>query len=211
MCGRTELNTEWSELAAALGIPLPDVAPAGLTLPALNVPPTAAVPVVVSDPGALTPTLTVMRWGFPSSWAAKPWSRPRFNARAESADRSGAWAEPRAGRRCLVPITGFYEWCGPRKQRVPMRFGAVDGGLLTLAGVWDRFERDGEPVDCVTVLTTSANPAVAPIHDRMPVILPASRRAAWLDLDAPRGAVASMLRPWSGELTVAEVELRRAA
>jgi len=211
MCGRTELNTEWSELAAALGIPLPTVAPPDRTLPALNVPPTAAVPVVVSEPGASNLTLTVMRWGFPAVWAEKPWSRPRFNARAESADRRGAWAEPRAGRRCLVPVTGFYEWIGPRGRRVPMRIGAAGGGLLTLAGVWDRFERDGAQVDCVTVLTTAANPTVAPVHDRMPVILSPERRELWLDPDAERRDVAPLLRPWSGALTVTEADLKRAA
>jgi len=208
MCGRTELNTEWSELAAALGIPLPLSAPPDLTLPALNVPPTATIPVAISDAGV--PTLKIMRWGFPVTWADRPWGRPRFNARAESA-RRGVWAEPLRTRRCLVPVTGFYEWIGPRTRRVPLRFSPRSGGVMALAGVWGAFQREGELVDCVSILTTAADEVVAHTHDRMPVILARSAWSRWLAAETPLTAIDAIMGRPGGELSVSRADLKRAA
>jgi len=80
-------------------------------------------------------------------------------------------------RRCLVPADGFYEWRGPKEDRRPIWFHPPAGGLFLFAGLYEE-PREGPPV--FTVLTTDANAAVAPIHDRMPVILPPDRAEEWL-------------------------------
>ena len=96
--------------------------------------------------------------------------------------------------------------------RLELAHRLADGSPRSIAQLADgTFEITGSQVDCVTILTTAANDAVSPIHHRMPVILPAAARATWLAGDAPRDAVRAMLRPWAGELSIAEADLKRAA
>jgi len=111
-----------------------------------------------------------------------------------------------------MPVTAFYEWV-PRSGggSVALRFAPSGGGVMALAGVWESFERDGALVDCVSVLTCAANETVGQAHDRMPVILSETTWDRWLDAREPSSAVVSMMRPWSGSLSVAEAFLTRAA
>jgi putative SOS response-associated peptidase YedK len=80
-------------------------------------------------------------------------------------------------RRCLVPADGFYEWTGPKEARRPIWFHAPTNEVLLLAGTYD----ETEDAPFFTVLTTDANPVVAPVHDRMPVVLPPEKARAWLE------------------------------
>ena len=94
-----------------------------------------------------------------------------------------------AKRRCIVPADGFYEWERMTPQiRQPNLIRRVDGEPMAFAGLWsiwrDPAEPDAEPLRTFTIVTTTANATLAPIHDRMPVILPAS---AWDDLAGPGG------------------------
>lgn len=117
----------------------------------------------------------LMLWGLLPEWSKDPLAGPRpFNARAETvaekASFRGAWRH----RRCLLPADAFYEK-GHRIHR-------CDGALFWLAGLWDRWiGPDGSEVESCCVLTTSPNTLVAPLHNRMPVILPDGLEQPWLE------------------------------
>lgn len=119
----------------------------------------------------------LMRWGLPGFSGRKP----IVNARRETIAIKPLFSAALESRRCLVPATGFYEWDSSRMRHV---FTAVDGSPLYFAGVFSRY--DGVPRCCI--LTTAADEDVAPIHDRMPLIIPAEQRNLWLrDPQAYRG------------------------
>lgn len=111
-------------------------------------------------------------WGFESRGG-----RLLINARSETAAKKPSFREAFQHRRCAVVADGFYEWTGSAKARRPLWFHPPDGGLLLMAGLW---EEGGEAPPRFTVLTTDANETVAPVHDRMPVLLPPDRLDNWL-------------------------------
>jgi putative SOS response-associated peptidase YedK len=136
--------------------------------------------------------LESLRWGLVPSWAEDLKIGDRMiNARAETLVEKPAYHRAFARRRCILPADGFYEWralpkqgtAGVRKQ--PMFIHRRDGEPLAFAGLWDVWRDRGEPeaswvVSCV-IVTTRANDVLAPIHDRMPVVLPEDAWTPWLD------------------------------
>jgi putative SOS response-associated peptidase YedK len=140
--------------------------------------------------GALQPAL--MLWGLLPEWSKDPLAGPRpFNARAETvaekASFRGAWRH----RRCLLPADAFFEK-GHRVRR-------QDRELFWLAGIWDRWiGPDGSEVESCCVLTTIPNALVAPLHNRMPVILPDGLEQAWLETKDGPGlrALEPLLEGW---------------
>lgn len=156
-------------------------------------------------------------WGLVNSWA--PDAKGAFkqiNARSESALTRPAFRDAFESRRCVVPADGFFEWTGPKDNRQPVWFHAPDEGLLLFAGLHEswRNPQDGEWRRTFTILTTSANDIVAPVHDRMPVILPRDVVADWLHVPATNPAeyakgVTDLLQPAAaGVLIVTEVSKR---
>ena len=197
MCGRYQIRVPFSRLIEVYGFSSDASTESSTLLPALNVGPTHPVPVIVA--GETRVRLRIMRWGFPSAWVARdgkdPWQgRPLINARAEEALGKRTWAEPLRQRRCILPCTGFYEWLTRGKRKLPVWFEPSRTDVLSMAGIWSEFERDGQAQACVSVLTIAANPRVAPVHDRMPVFVPVSLRERWLGpLDS--AGVEAFLRP----------------
>jgi len=129
-----------------------------------------------------------MRWGLVPSWAKDPKIGDRLiNARAESVAEKPAFKRAFRRHRCLLPADGFYEWqvVPGRKQKQPMFVHRRDGEPLAFAGLWEAW-RDPDDADapwictCV-IVTTRANAVIAPVHDRMPVLLEASAWDTWLD------------------------------
>ena len=104
-------------------------------------------------------------------------------------------------RRCLLPADGFYEWRrgGVRKQ--PYHVGMADGSLLALAGLWEFWAQEGQtPLVSCTIVVTQANALMAPIHERMPVIIAPADHARWLDPAlSERAAIEAMLAPFPAE------------
>ena len=197
MCGRAQLRLTWEELASLYELE-PWTIFDDLDLPLLNVAPTQILPVVTLREGrrALRP----MRWGFPALWLARdgkdPWrGPPLINAKAEEAAAKPTWAAALRARRCLVPTTGFYEWLKVGKARYPLWFRPVGAPTLTLAGLWGEFEREGRTVACLSILTTAANGTVAPVHDRMPVLLAPTDWDRWLDPRTSGPALQALLQP----------------
>ncbi len=184
-------------LAVAPGLP------AGLTswwAPRWNIAPTQPAPVVVMRDTIAT--LALMRWGLVPQWADGLAIGVRMiNARAETAASKPSFRDALRRRRCLVAADGFYEWQRDGKRRLPFRFAPADDAAVTFAGIWDRWRpRDHGPdapwVESFSILTTVADPLVAPLHDRMPVVIAAADRGRWLSReDLPPVAIAELLAP----------------
>jgi len=130
-------------------------------------------------------SLDLMRWGLIPSWAKDKAIGPRLiNAMAETVATKPAFRDAFRRRRCLVPVDFFYEWrkTGGGKQpsekqpsgKQPYAIGLADGAPMALAGLWDRWKdpSDGATLHSFTVITGPPNELVAPIHNRMPVVLP---------------------------------------
>ena len=106
-----------------------------------------------------------------------------INARSETAAEKPAFRSAFKKRRCLIPADGFFEWERRDKVKLPWRFVRPDGSPFFFAGLWEAWHPPTAPESCIetfTILTTTPNAVVAPIHDRMPVILDASGADRWL-------------------------------
>jgi putative SOS response-associated peptidase YedK len=135
--------------------------------------PTDLAPVLV--PGLKARAMT---WGFPGhpqKGGAKP--RPLINARAETAGTLRTWREAMARRRCLVPAAGFFEWGPAGGAKRKHLFGLPDSESILMAGLWGEFQDDRRLR--FAILTTAANESMAPIHDRMPVIVREPEIGLW--------------------------------
>ena len=106
-----------------------------------------------------------------------------FNAKSETAHERAAFKEPFAKRRCVVPITGFYEWCREHGRKVPYYLTPQAFPGLLIAGLWDRWRdrETGEQVLSFTILTTAAHENMRFVHNRQPVMLSFSDAHRWLD------------------------------
>ncbi|MFC5737482.1 SOS response-associated peptidase [Sinirhodobacter huangdaonensis] len=142
-----------------------------------NVKPTDEVVILAKHPL----TALTARWGLIPSWFAgndpKDWKATTFNARIEDAEHKPTFRQVWRHGRCLVPVGGFYEWTGPKGHRQPHFFrSAGNEEDLFLAGLASRWH---DLLTC-TIMTRAATDAMAGLHDRMPVILNADEREAWL-------------------------------
>jgi putative SOS response-associated peptidase YedK len=194
-----------------------------------NVAPTKQVVAVVErhprdeegtpDPERVERTLRMVRWGLVPSWSKDPSGGARMiNARVESAAQKPAFRRALKSRRCLLPADGWYEWQRGRERKQPYFTHYRDGSSIALAGLWEYWKPKDDPdllaqfpdgLVTACVLTTDAVGPLAQVHDRMPLVLPPSAWASWLDPD--RGpdddSVASLLTQPSPEL-VSLMELR---
>jgi putative SOS response-associated peptidase YedK len=143
----------------------------------------------------------LLRWGLVPYWADEPSIGQRMvNARADTAFEKPAFRRPMEKRRCLIPADLFYEWqavAGQRRKQ-PYAVRMKDREPFALGGLWDfwRPKKGGDGLATCTILTTAPNELLAPIHDRMPVIVPADRYDAWLDPKTPVPAVLDMCREY---------------
>ena len=142
------------------------------------------------------PELVTMRWWLTPYWAKEMSSRyAMFNAKSETAHKSPAFREPFRRRRCVVPVSGFYEWARANNQRLPYLFRPHETRGLLLAGLWDRWRNPdtGERHESFTVLTTDAAEAIRFVHDRQPVILSQEDALRWMSPDASDAELKGML------------------
>jgi putative SOS response-associated peptidase YedK len=158
-------------------------------MPRYNIAPTQDVPVVrLSRDGptsdGIRRELIMARWGLVPFWADDLGIGNRLiNARRETVDTMRSFREAYQRRRCLVPADGFFEWRKEGKARQPLLFRRKDQSPFAFAGLWERWRNpsDDTVVRSCTIITCPANELVAPIHDRMPVILAPEHHARWLD------------------------------
>ena len=197
MCGRLFQTTSPKRLAELFRTANPLAnAPARY-----NAAPSDSLLTVRFNPKTGERALDPLRWGLVPHWAKDPkMGAGLSNARAETVAEKPAFRDAFARRRCLVPVDGFYEWHRPAdgpKQPYAFAHAANDDGVrppLALAALWEAW-RDpaGEILRTVTLVTTAANRTMAPIHERMPVILRAEDWPVWLGEQA--GSATVLMRP----------------
>ncbi|HVS02910.1 MAG TPA: SOS response-associated peptidase [Thermoanaerobaculia bacterium] len=201
MCGRYTLSTPGDLVAAALALDeVPQLAPR------YNIAPTDEAAVVrLGDDGRRR--LYRLRWGLVPRYADDPAVGSRLiNARSESAADKPAFRDSFRQRRCLVPADGFFEWRPMAAGKQPFHLRLPTRRPFSFAGLWSWWQAAGEaPLETFTILTCPPCPTVAPLHDRMPVMLPPEAQAAWLDPLAGRERLQALLAPWAGELEAVPV------
>lgn len=189
MCGRFVSASPPDQIAAFFGAELASE----VLAPNWNVAPTNDIYAVVHTPGG--PQVQAFHWGLVPSWAKDvKIGAKMINARAETLADKPAFKTMFRKYRAIVPADGFYEWQtlpgvlnrSGKSAKQPMFIHRLDGEPLAFAGLWSVWRDKSLPDDAprlhsATIITTAANATMAPVHDRMPVILPASRWAEWLD------------------------------
>ena len=171
MCGRFTLTCEDREgLAAALGVPAEQL-PEAEHRPRYNIAPTDShwVLHMKLEDRELLPA----KWGLVNRWARDATRAVRqINGRAEGLAKAPAYRDALQRRRCAVPADGFFEWVGEKDARKPIWFHRPDGGLFFFAGLYESWEfQPGRWQRTFTIVTTTPNSVVEPVHDRMPVVL----------------------------------------
>jgi putative SOS response-associated peptidase YedK len=193
MCGRFSLTKEEAEIEKRFQakfytkdlVKRYNVAPSQLSL-------------VMTD--AQPEKLQLFKWGLIPSWAKdKSIGYKMINARSETVFEKPSFKKLIQQRRCLVIADGFYEWQpldGKKKQ--PFRIGLKSWDLFAFAGLWDEWsdKETGEIVPTFTILTTAANSLVAPIHDRMPVMLEPKEEKLWLTKGLSTEEILGLLSPF---------------
>lgn len=182
MCGRITRRLTWRQLHQLLDLmSWTDPEPGER----YNVAPTQAAPIVRA--GVNGREGVMMRWGLIPAWAGSADAGPRnFNARSETVASKPSFRDSFRTRRCLTPVSGFYEWRAlPSGKKQPHYITRRDGEPFMLAALWDRWDaslnRDASPLESFAILTTAPNCMMKPLHDRMPVILRPSDYARWLE------------------------------
>jgi putative SOS response-associated peptidase YedK len=195
MCGRYEiLNGE--RIFVRFGVA--NATQAQDILANLDVRPTQQVPVLLTDH-----QLQMMRWGLIPSWARDATiGHKMINARAEGIAEKPSFKRPLRTQRCLLPASAFFEWQGAKGAKTKYRIGRRDGDMFGLAGLYDTWKTpDGDERTTCTIITCAPNAVMAPIHNRMPVILLPEDEDAWLDPDMTEvERITSYLQPYPDAL-----------
>jgi putative SOS response-associated peptidase YedK len=202
MCGRFTTKMTWAEIVALYRLTMK--APPHNMPPRYNVCPTDPVNVVREREGERE--LVEMRWGLVPRWwnkSLKDVKMATFNARAETVETKPFFRDAFKRTRCLIPMSGYYEWQATPDGKQPWHFTARDGSpILTAAGLWDEW-RDrvsGEVLKSCTMIITEPNKFVAEVHDRMPALLTENDYDPWLSGAAGIGllkpAAEDMLQRW---------------
>jgi putative SOS response-associated peptidase YedK len=202
MCGRYTYKLTWEEIVRLYRLTLDQ--PAQNTRARYNICPTTTIDTIVARDGKRK--LVRMRWGLVPSWWSKPLKDLRlatFNARAETVAQKPMFRAAFKRTRCLIPVSGYYEWHNAPGGKQPWYFTARDGSpALTVAGLWDEWhdKASGETLKSCTMIITEPNKFVAEIHDRMPVLLSEKNFEPWLSgkagLELLKPAPNSPLQKW---------------
>ena len=178
MCGRFAFYSPHEAIARLFG-----VAGTPLVEPRWNIAPTRFVATVRADAEGHR-TLAMLYWGLVPSWARERSIGQRMNnARGETLAEKPSFRNAWRRRRCLVLADGWYEWQRVGSIKQPYFFHFADADPFGMAGLWEswRDPDSGEPLESCCIVTTAARGVAAPVHDRMPVIVPRERHEAWLD------------------------------
>ncbi len=162
-----------------------------------NIAPTATVTVIrLGEDGV--PELAPMRWWLTPHWAKEPTTRySMFNAKSETLHSSPAFRTAFDKRRCVVPVSGFYEWARSAGSKLPYYIHPSEHGGLLLAGVWDRWQSkiDNQVIESFTIVTTAATQAMTLVHHRQPVMLSLGEAQLWLDNNASKQELQALFDP----------------
>jgi putative SOS response-associated peptidase YedK len=196
MCGRYTITIQVDSAREDLGI----VEMPNDYSPRYNVAPTQPVAVLADAAGRKAEW---MRWGLIPSWAKDESIGSRLiNARSETLLEKPSFRNAFNKRRCLILADGFYEWqkgAGTKGRAQPYYFKREDGKPFAFAGLWEFWKSpEGEPVRSCTIITCPANACVAPVHERMPVMLSGDALWDWLE-NAPAEKLTGLLKPYPAD------------
>ncbi len=164
--------------------------------PLFNIAPQRDVLAILND---APEEMRYAHWGLIPSWSKDiktPYSM--INARCETITEKPTFKRLIKSRRCLIIADSFFEWKKESVKKVPYRIMLKDEGLFAFAGIWDVWEKEGVTITSCSIITTTPNPLVAAIHDRMPVILEPNNERQWLLSDS-LDEVLRLLKPYPQE------------
>ena len=195
MCGRFAQRTPTKTLAREFQVDeITDIEPRYNIAPAQDI-----LSIRRTDEGR---EAALLKWGLVPSWAKDVSIGAKLiNARSETVTEKPSFREAFKRRRCIIPLDGFYEWQRKGDRKQPYFFLMRDEHPFGFAGLWEKWrDADGQTLETCTILTTEANEALRPVHDRMPVILHPADYELWLGGDARElDLVKELLRPYPGE------------
>jgi putative SOS response-associated peptidase YedK len=199
MCGRYDLSQNPAAIKAHFRVPsVPEFALSA------DVRPTELKPIVRLTRDGSERECALARWGLVPSWAKEiKFGNRCINARSETLATTAAFRAAYAKRHCLVPLNAFFEWSGEKGHKTKWRIRMKDEPLFAVAGLWEwwRDPSTRQGVETYTIITTEANAVLAPVHDRMPVIIGAEDYTRWLDASV---ASPSLLAPYADDVLVIE-------
>ena len=196
MCGRFDLHLPKELLEEIFGISITrDIRPR------YNIAPTQEIAVIRTNPDRIR-QLDLLRWGLIPPWAKDPAIGSRMiNARSETVHEKPAFRTAFKHRRCVIPANGFYEWQEVGGKKKPLYVKMKDDNPMIFAGLWDHWKpEEGEVIESCSILTTSTNALIKPLHDRMPVILDINDLDLWLDPHITESEqLKSLFKPYTPE------------
>lgn len=200
MCGRYSLTRRETEIVERFGVEHLLADDDESLKPRFNIAPSQMVPVILDDEGKRR--LAVFKWGLIPFWTKDlSKTKPVINARSETIAEKPTFKHAFSKRRCLIPADGFFEWKKQNKDKVPMFIHIPEQELFAFAGLWDEWRSpEGEVLRTCTIITTAANETMAPVHDRMPIIVRPEHESLWLDVSV-KGVkeLEPVLEPWPNE------------
>jgi putative SOS response-associated peptidase YedK len=199
MPGRFALYASAEQLADIFSVQLPEK-----VVPRYNISPSQQVAVIRNLGGENH--LDFMKWGLVPSWADDmAIGYKLINARSETVFEKNSFKRAIRTRRCLVPISGFYEWQSFGSAKTPFYITMADNKPFALAGIWEQWKNpDGSIIETCAILTTTPNRLIETIHDRMPVILHPQEYSVWLDREVSDPATLKQLfKPYPAEVMTA--------
>ncbi|MGJ0845694.1 SOS response-associated peptidase [Tissierella praeacuta] len=194
MCGRFSLDTNIDMLIERYKA----IKTVGRFNPQEEVFPTNMVPIVINNNN--NNELKIMKWGFMPAFTKKP----IINARTETVDIKPLFKNSFYSRRCLVPVTSFFEWQNINGKKIKRKISVKDENIFSLAGLYNVFrDTDGKEYESFTIITTDANETMKEIHHRMPVILPREMEKYWLDTSSgDLDIIKSIMKPYDGKIII---------
>ncbi len=181
MCGRYTRDYTWSDIHAMYSgtVKYPDADPE----PAYNIAPTQSGWVIADSQSGLA--AVEMKWGLIPPWAKDPKiAYSTINARIETVTVKPAFRSAWKSRRCIIPASGYYEWPVIDGVKRPHFIRRSDAPVLLFGGLWEQRDNgEGQKLLTYSIVTKQADPSIAKLHDRMPLILDADAMADWIEAD----------------------------
>lgn len=192
------MRTSPSDISTLFDVSIPDPS----VVPRYNIAPTQNVSVILQEGNSLESNRQwrFFRWGLVPSWAKDlSISHKLINARGETISEKPSFRSAFKKRRCLVLADGFYEWEKTDSGKQPHYITQHNESVMAFAGLWEYWENESTVFSC-TIITTTANSLLDPMHDRMPVILDSEDHQQWLDPDFyEKESLQQLIKPYSAD------------
>ena len=192
MCGRFAVIKKLEEIAAYYNASIFDN---NEWCESYNIAPTQRAPVLIETENGRE--IRLMKWGLVPHWAKDTKkAATMINARGETVAEKPAFRDSFKRKRCIVPVSGFYEWKTVGKEKYPTFF-TPNEGIFSFSGLWSEWRTpEGETLETFSIITTIANEVVGKIHDRMPVAITGNMLGAWLSASTSSDELKSFLAPY---------------